>query len=144
MSLMDIAHVPPIVVDFSASVSEAIRTMVDHNVGAVAVVTEGKIRGIFSERDVIKKVIYHRLPLETTPVAEVMTKEVELIHEKTLPAEALRLMIGKHFRHLPIVDGEGKVLGVLSIRNLLQRLVEDLQKSVNSLTSYYSASGLEG
>ena len=143
MTLMDIAHVPPIVVDFSASVSEAIRTMVDCNVGAVAVVTDGKIRGIFSERDVIKKVIYHHLPLESTPVAEVMTKEVELIHEKTLPAEALRLMIGKHFRHLPIVDGEGKVLGVLSIRNLLQRLVEDLQKSVNSLTSYYTTSGFE-
>lgn len=135
MSLMEIAHVPPIVVDISATVSEAIRIMVDNNVGAVAVVTEDKVRGIFSERDVMKKVIYHNLPPTTTPVAEVMTKEVELIGPGTSPAEALHLMLEKRFRHLPIVDGEGRVLGVLSIRDLFQKLVEELQGRTDSSLS---------
>ncbi len=135
MSLMEIAHVPPIVVDISATVSEAIRIMVDNNVGAVAVVIEDKVRGIFSERDVMKKVIYHNLPPATTPVAEVMTKEVELIGPATSPTEALRLMLEKRFRHLPIVDGEGRVLGVISIRDLFQKLVEEFQSSTDSSLS---------
>ncbi len=132
MNLMEIAHVPPVVVDISATVSEAIRIMVDNNVGAVAVVTGDKVRGIFSERDVMKKVIYHNLPPATTPVAEVMTKEVELIGPTTAPADALRLMLEKRFRHLPIVDGEGRVLGVLSIRDLFQKLAEEFQAGTDS------------
>ncbi len=135
MRLMQIAHVPPIVVDISATVSDAIRIMVDNNVGAVAVVTEGKVRGIFSERDVMKKVIYHNLPPKTTPVAEVMTKEVELIGPATSPTEALRLMLERRFRHLPIVDEEGRALGILSIRDLFQKLTQELQNSAASSPS---------
>ncbi len=144
MNLMKIAHVPPVVVDLDASVADAVKAMVDNSVGAVAVVNQGLLKGIFSERDVIKKVIYHNLPAERTPVAEVMTAEVESIREEMPPAEALRLMVDRHFRHLPIVDGEGKVLGILSIRNLLQNLVEELEDSVNSLTSYFGADGPGG
>ena len=144
MDLMKIAHVPPVVVDLTASVSDAVKAMVDNSVGAVAVVNQGILKGIFSERDVMKKVIYHHLPPEKTPVADVMTLEVESIQADMLPAEALRLMVDRHFRHLPIVDSEGKVQGILSIRNLLQNLVEELEDSVNSLTSYYGADGPGG
>ena len=124
MGLMKLAHLPPVVVESSTSVLEAIRIMVDNSVGAVAVVNEGKLRGIFSERDVMKKVIYHNLPPESTPVAEVMTKEVESIRQATEPADALRLMINRHVRHLPIVDADGNVMGILSIRDLLQGIVD--------------------
>ncbi len=81
------------------------------------------------------------MPFESTPVVEVVTREVELTHERKLSAEALRLMVGKHFRHLPIVDGERKVLRVHPIRNLLQRLGEDLQKCVNSHAPYQATCG---
>ena len=144
MDLMKIAHVPPVAVDLTASVADAVKAMVDNSVGAVAVVNQGILKGIFSERDVMKKVIYPHLPPEKTPVADVMTLEVESIQAEMLPAEALRLMIDRHFRHLPIVDREGKVQGILSIRNLLQNLVEELEDSVNSLTSYYGADGPGG
>jgi CBS domain-containing protein len=132
---MKLAHIPPIVVESSTSVLEAIRTMVDNSVGAVVVVSEGQLRGIFSERDVMKKVIYHNLPPESTPVAEVMTKEVESIHQTTEPAEALRLMIDRHVRHLPIVGEDGNVIGILSIRDLLQGAMPHNPEDANRVVS---------
>jgi CBS domain-containing protein len=122
MNLLEIAHVPPVVVDFSATALDAIRAMVDNNVGAVVVATEGKIRGILAERDILRKVTYHNLPPDMTPVAEVMTKEVESVGGDISPAEALHLMVDRQIRHLPIVDGDGNVMGILSILNLLKNL----------------------
>jgi len=78
------------------------------------------------------------------PVAEVMTTDVESIDRETHPSDALRLMLDRHFRHLPIVDKEGRLLGILSIRNLLQQLVENLEDSLKTLNSYYSADGPGG
>lgn len=144
MNLMKIAHVPPVVVDLKTSVKTAVQAMVDNAVGAVAVVDGGVLKGIFSERDVIKKVIYYNLQPETTGVAEVMTSLVESISPDTPTDEALQTMIHRHFRHLPIVDEAGRVLGILSIRNILQNRVEELEDSINSITSYYSADGAGG
>jgi len=144
MNLMRIAHVPAVSVDISATVADAVRTMVDNGVGAVAVIENGRLRGIFSERDVIKKVVYYGRLARETRVAEVMTAEVESISPDTDPDEALQTMIVRHFRHLPVVDGAGLVLGVLSIRNILQNRVEELEDSINSITAYYSADGAGG
>jgi len=144
MNLMRVAHVPPAAVELSASVADGVKAMVDNGVGAVAVVDLGILKGIFSERDLMKKVIYRNLSPDKTPVAEVMTVEVESIKAEMLPADALRLMLERHFRHLPIVDESGKVQGILSIRNLLEHMVEELEDSVNSLTSYFAADGPGG
>jgi len=118
--------------------------MVNSGVGAVAVVDLGILKGIFSERDLMKKVIYRNLSPDKTPVAEVMTVEVESIRAEMQPADALRLMLERHFRHLPIVDEHGKVQGILSIRNLLGHMVEEVEASVKSLTSYFAADGPVG
>jgi CBS domain-containing protein len=144
MNLIRVAHVPPAAVELSASVADAVRAMVDNGVGAVAVVDLGILKGIFSERDLMKKVIYRSLSPDKTPVAEVMTAEVESIRAEMQPADALRLLVERHFRHLPIVDEHGKVQGILSIRNLLEHMVEELEDSVNSLTSYFAADGPGG
>ena len=144
MNLMRVAHVPPAAVELSGSVADAVRAMVNNGVGAVAVVDLGVLKGIFSERDLMKKVIYRNLSPDKTPVAEVMTVEVESIRAEMQPADALRLMLERHFRHLPIVDEYGKVQGILSIRNLLEHMVVELEDSVNSLTSYFAADGPGG
>ena len=144
MNLMRIAHVPPVTVDISASVTDAVRAMVGNSVGAVAVTDNGLLNGIFSERDVIMKVVYNDLSPDQTRVAEVMTAEVESIPPDTSPDEALQIMVARHFRHLPIVDDGGRVLGVLSIRNILQNRVEELEDSINSITAYYGADGAGG
>ncbi len=144
MNLMRVAHVPPAAVELSASVADGVKAMVDNGVGAVAVVDLGILKGIFSERDLMKKVIYRSLSPDKTPIAEVMTVEVESIRAEMQPADALRLMLERHFRHLPIVDEHGKVQGIVSIRNLLEHMVEELEDSVNSLTSYFAADGPGG
>ena len=144
MNLMRVAHVPPAAVELSASVADGVKAMVDNGVGAVAVVDLGILKGIFSERDLMKKVIYRSLSPDKTPIAEVMTVEVESIRAEMQPADALRLMMERHFRHLPIVDEHGKVQGIVSIRNLLEHMVEELEDSVNSLTSYFAADGPGG
>ncbi len=135
MKLMNLARVPPVVVDFSATVLDAIRAMVDHNVGAVAIAAEGKIRGIVSERDILRKVTYHNLPPGMTPVGEVMTKDVESVDKDASPEDALRIMLAHHIRHLPIVDGERNVMGILSVLDLLRVLHGELDSGKASLAS---------
>jgi CBS domain-containing protein len=141
MNLVKIAHVPPVAVGHQAMVADAVKAMVENGVGAVAIVEAGEIKGIFSERDVMKKVIYQNLAPDRTLVSDVMTKDVESIRSDMSSTEALRLMMDRHIRHLPIVDEQGMILGILSIRNLLHSLVEELEDSVNTITSYFNADG---
>ena len=104
------AAVPP-----EASVADAIRTMLERRVGAVAVIdSEKRVAGIFTERDVLRKLALSGQDPEKTPVREMMTTPVELATSATGPGEALATMVERHFRHLPIVDNEGKLLGMLS------------------------------
>lgn len=77
-------------------------------------------------------------------MAEVMSAPVETIGGNASGGDALTLMVERHIRHLPMVDSEGKLLGMLSIRNLLQRHVEDLSNELNSLDSYLTADGIGG
>ena len=144
MNLMKLVHVSPVVVHHDATVADAVKAMVENTVGAVAVVENERIEGIFSERDLMKKVIYCGLSPEQTQVSTVMTTKVESVHEDMELAEVLRLMLDGHFRHLPIVDRSDRIRGVLSIRDILQYQVEDLEDSINTLTSYYSADGPGG
>jgi len=73
-----------------------------------------------------------------TPVRELMTTPVELATSQTRPGEALVTMVERHFRHLPVVDNNGKLLGMLSIRNVLEWRIEDLSREVGSLEQYVS------
>jgi len=147
MSLMKIAHVPAAIVSPGTTVFEAVRVMAREGVGAVAVVGgTGKsgLQGIFTERDVMLRVVQQeRNPCSTT-VAEVMTSPVETASEETTAAEALTLMLDRHLRHVPIVGNGGRLLGMLSIRNLLEDQVEDLQRSLHSLDQYLSNDGPGG
>ena len=135
MKLINLARIPPVVVDFSASALDAIKAMVNHNVGAVAVATEGKILGIVSERDILRKVTYHNLPADMTPVAEVMTKDVESVGKDASPEDALRVMLARHIRHVPIVDGDGNVMGILSILDIVRNLKGDPDRDSAPLAS---------
>ena len=126
-------------VEPGATVSDAVSVMAREGVGAVAVVeTRGKneLWGVFTERDVILRVVQQeRNPCETR-VCDVMTSPVETGSEETIAAEAVTLMLERHLRHLPLVGSEGQLLGMLSIRNLLEDQVEDLKRTLNSLDQY--------
>jgi len=139
MSVLELCDPKAAAVSLQATVAEAIRTMLDHHVGAVAVVdSEQRVAGIFTERDVLRKFSLSGRNPEATLVRELMTTPVELATAETGSAEALVTMVERHFRHLPVVDNNGKLLGVLSIRNLLEWRIEDLSRELTSLEQYVS------
>jgi CBS domain-containing protein len=144
MGLLKIAHVPPTAVETSATVLEAVQVMAEEGVGAVAVVENGQLRGIFTERDVMLRVVLRERQPRETRVNDVMTTPAETTSRDTTAEEALSFMLERHIRHLPIVDGDGKLLGMLSIRNLLEHMVEDLQHEIHSLDQYLLNDGPGG
>jgi len=127
MSLLKWCDEGPATVSVLASVEDAIQTMLDRGVGAVAVTDEkGVIAGMFTERDVLAKFALSARDPKTTPVRELMSAIVEMATDETTPSEALQVMLERHYRHLPVVDEAGRVLGILSIRNILEARIDDL------------------
>lgn len=122
-------------VPIMASVADAVKLMIDNAVGAVVVVDdEGVVAGMFTERDVLEKFALSGRDAKATPVRELMSPMVEMATEETTPAEALKVMLERHYRHMPIVDGNGKVLGVLSLRHILEARVDDLAAQLEAST----------
>ena len=144
MGLLRIARTPLVTINPQAAVLEAVKTMDRERIGAVAV-TEGTILvGIFSERDLMLRVVLENRDVERTRIREVMTSPVETIRRDSTADDALKLMLEKHIRHLPLVDRDGKLAGMISIRNLLQDKVEDLTDQLDSLEAYFTADGSGG
>jgi CBS domain-containing protein len=145
MSLLELCDREIAAVPLDATVADAINKMLDHHVGAVAVVdSEFRVAGIFTERDVLRRMSLTRTDPHTTPVRELMTTPVEMATERTGSGEALTTMLERHFRHLPVADENGKLLGILSIRNLLEWRVDDLSRELESLEAYVSNDGPGG
>src|SRR5262249_12618626 len=119
-------------VPMDATAEDAIRTMLDRHVGAVALLDENaRVAGIFTERDVLRRVsLSGRAPGQTL-VREVMTTPVEMATLDTTPGQALATMVERHYRHLPIVDDDGRLLGMLSIRNVLQARIDTLTRQLD-------------
>ena len=127
MSLLEWCDEGPATVSVLATVEDAILMMMDKDVGAVAVIDEhGIVAGMFTERDVLAKFALSGRDPKTTPVRELMSPIVEMATDETTAAEAFKVMLERHYRHLPVVDDQGKVLGILSIRNILEARIDDL------------------
>ncbi len=127
MSLLQCCDEGAATVGMSATVEDAIRTMIDKAVGAVAVIDDqGVVAGMFTERDVLAKFALSGRDPKQTSVREMMSPMVEMATEETTTSEALEVMLERHYRHMPIVDEHGKVLGICSIRNILQARIDDL------------------
>jgi CBS domain-containing protein len=132
MTLLELCDPDPPSVPVEASVSDAIRVMLDQHVGAVGIVDrEGRIAGIFTERDFLRKLSLSGRAPASIPIREVMTTPVELATLATTAVEALGTMVERHYRHLPIVGDDGKFLGMLSIRNLLEAKIDDLSRQLD-------------
>lgn len=101
------------------SIREAGRYMVEHGVGSVPVMQDGRLKGIFTERDALRIFVATRRNPDQTNLADVMTGDPSTIAPDATPEEAMHLMSAGNFRHVPVVDGDGRVLGVLSQRDLL-------------------------
>ena len=107
-------HVPP-----TASVRDVARTMSERNIGAIAVLDAGRLVGIFSERDVVTRIVAEGRNPDDTRVDSVMTKDIIVAAPADDINDALQKMHERNCRHLPVVQG-GNLVGMISIRDLLQ------------------------
>jgi CBS domain-containing protein len=145
MNILELCDRQSALVRVGASVAEAIRIMLSCGVGGVAVLDEDRhVLGIFTERDVLVKLALSRRDPSTTPILDLMTTGVETAKADITAGEALSLMLERHFRHLPIVDDAGRLLGILSLRNLLQGRADDLSRELDALEQYYGNDSLGG
>jgi len=145
MNVLQLCDPEAAAVSVEATVADAIHKMLDYHVGAVGVVDqEGRVAGIFTERDVLRKFSLAGRDPQSTPVRELMTTPVEMATEQTGPGEAMATMVERHFRHLPVVNNDGKLLGILSIRNLLEWRIDGLTLELDSLEQYVSNDGPGG
>jgi len=144
VSILRVAKAPTVTVGPSATVVDAVRAMQQANVGAVAVVTGKTLLGMFSERDVMLRVVLERKDPDTTKVEEVMTTNVVTISKDTKPDDAVNLMWERHIRHLPVIAPDGSVEGIVEIRNLFHERFEDLNRGIESLGAYMAVDGMGG
>jgi CBS domain-containing protein len=135
---------PAISVAKSATVMEAVRLMVQKRIGAVMVLEDGRAAGIFTERDLMAKVVLDRLDPDKTQVGQVMTSPVLTVTPDDNAQDALQLMLDRHIRHLPLADSDGRVLGMLSIRDLMAEQIDALKHDVEALENYASYDGASG
>jgi CBS domain-containing protein len=120
------------------SVLETAKYMAERNIGAVAVVAGDDLVGIFSERDLMKRVIAADRNPATTTVAEVMTADPLVVSPHEDVADCMRMMKENSFRHLPICDGR-KVKGLLSLRDLLLHDLVEKDGEIQTMRAYISA-----
>jgi CBS domain-containing protein len=128
----------------TTTVMEAVEHMASAKVGSVVVVDDNRLVGIFSERDVMLRVVLESRDPKRTKVEEVMTSRVHSISIHTTGDEALRIMVQEHIRHLPVVDEQSRVQAVVSMRSLLDEKIKELYQQLDSLESYISADGIGG
>lgn len=134
MSILTLCDEVPAKVNPETTIADAINLMIASRVGAVAVVDkENKVAGIFTERDVLKKFALSGKNPQKTEIREFMNTPVMMATVHTTPGEALAVMVEKHIRHLPVVDDQTRLLGILSIRNLLESQVDELRQELDSL-----------
>jgi CBS domain-containing protein len=119
-----------------ASVYDAAQVMNEHKVGSLLVVEGGQLAGIFTERDILQRVVAQRRDPVETRVGDVMTREVVCCRPHTPLDEARGVMKNRRIRHLPVVDDEGQVLGLVSIGDLNAHDNHSHEQTIHLLHQY--------
>jgi CBS domain-containing protein len=129
----DVWHVSP-----GTCVYDAIELMAEKHVGALMVVEDGKLVGVVSERDYARKVILQGRASKQTPVSEIMTSPAIFLTPEQTVEDGMRIMTENRIRHLPVVEG-GKILGVLSIGDLVKWMISAQQQTISQLHNYITS-----
>ena len=127
-----ILSVPP-----DASVYQAIELMAEKSVGALLVMERGELLGIVSERDYARKVVLQGHNSKDTPVSAIMSSPVVTVTRQHTVGECLRIITDRHFRHLVVTEA-GKVVGVVSIGDLVNCVITEQEQTIKHLHAYIS------
>ena len=126
----------PLSVSPDDTVFAALELMAKHDIGAVLAMRDGKLAGIFSERDYARKVILLGKSSKETMVREIMTEKVLYALPSQTTDQAMALMTDKHIRHLPVLDANQKVLGMVSIGDLVKETISQQAFLIKQLEQY--------
>lgn len=119
----------------SITVFEALQRLAEHEVGAMIVMDQGQLVGVISERDYTRKVALQGKNSKETKVADIMTREVITVTPDTGTRACMTLMRQQNIRHLPVMKGSA-VLGMISIRDILNDIIADHEQTISDLTHY--------
>ena len=122
------------------TVLKALKVMAGAKIGSVLVMDEGRIVGIFTERDYAKKGELEGRTAAETRIREVMTEEMYSVTRDTSIDECMALMMQHHIRHLPVVE-DGKLIGILSMRDVVAAAFEERESKIKGLEDFIRASG---
>ena len=144
MNVMKLARSPAPSVQATATIRQAVAVMQEMNCGALVALDGETVAGIVSERDVVLRAVGMGLNSEDTPVSAIMSSPVESIPADTPTGRAVDMMSRKRFRHLAIVGEDGKLAGLLSIREAFQEHLAYMLDQLLSLESFVGADGPGG
>lgn len=124
----------------SATVAAAVQMMNQHKLGSILVLNGRRIAGIFTERDVLTRVIGANRDPHATPLDEVMTRQPVTVSPSATVDEVMELITGRRIRRLPVVDEAGEIIGLLSIGDLMRWLVDSHRAEAEHLRNYIGTS----
>lgn len=122
-----------------ATVFQALELMAEKNVGAVPVMQEGRLVGMFSERDYARKCILMGRHSKETRVVELMSSPVVTVDPSMTVAECLELMTNRKLRHLPVVEG-GQMIGIVTIGDIGKWIISEQQTTIRDLEGFITGS----
>ena len=137
--MLDAKTRPLAVVAPGDTVLHALTVMAHNDVGALLVLDGEQLVGIFSERDYARKIILQGKSSKETQVREIMSDKVAYVTPKATLDECMALMTEKHFRHLPVLDEDGAVVGMVSIGDLVKETISSQQFLIDPLERYISS-----
>lgn len=118
------------------SVLRALEIMAENDVGALLVLDGKRLAGVFSERDYARKVILQGKASKSTKVSEIMTGKVVYVTLNRTVEECMAIMTEKHFRHLPVLDDDHNVVGIVSIGDLIKETISQQKFIIDQLENY--------